>query len=44
MRKISKGRYRYEMLLHLPTTQCACADFEDFANQRNGDGRCEKDL
>jgi hypothetical protein len=27
---------------HLPTTQCACADFVDFAMQRNG-GR-EKDL
>jgi hypothetical protein len=21
---------------HLPTTQCACADFVDFATQRNG--------
>jgi hypothetical protein len=28
---------------HLPTTQCACADFGDFAKQRNGGGR-EKDL
>jgi hypothetical protein len=27
----------------LPTTQCACADFVDFATQRNGGGR-EKDL
>jgi hypothetical protein len=26
------------MALHLPTTQCACADFEDFAKQRNGGG------
>jgi hypothetical protein len=23
---------------HLPTTQCACADFGDFATQRNGGG------
>jgi hypothetical protein len=23
---------------HLPTTQCACADLEDFARQRNGGG------
>jgi hypothetical protein len=23
---------------HLPTTQCACADFEDFAKQHNGGG------
>jgi hypothetical protein len=23
---------------HLPTTQCACADFGDFAKQRNGGG------
>jgi hypothetical protein len=29
-------------LSHLPTTQCACADFWDFAKQRNGGGR-EKD-
>jgi hypothetical protein len=30
---------------HLPTTQCACAEFEDFAKQRNnGGGRREKDL
>jgi hypothetical protein len=28
---------------HLPTTQCACADFVDFAKQYNGGGR-EKDL
>jgi hypothetical protein len=27
---------------HLPTTQCACADFVDFATQRNGSH--EKDL
>jgi hypothetical protein len=25
-------------VLHLPTTQCACADFGDFAKQRNGSG------
>jgi hypothetical protein len=25
-------------LSHLPTTQCACADFGDFAKQRNGGG------
>jgi hypothetical protein len=31
--------------LHLPTRQCACAEFEDFAKQRNGGGgRREKDL
>jgi hypothetical protein len=29
---------------HLPTTQCACADFVDFATQRNGGGGREKDL
>jgi hypothetical protein len=29
---------------HLPTTQCECADFGDFAKQRNGDGGHEKDL
>jgi hypothetical protein len=29
---------------HLPTTQCACADFGDFAKQRNGCGGREKDL
>jgi hypothetical protein len=29
---------------HLPTTQCACADFWDFAKQRNGSGGREKDL
>jgi hypothetical protein len=23
---------------HLTTTQCACAEFEDFAKQRNGGG------
>jgi hypothetical protein len=28
--------------LHLPTTQCACADFGDFAKQRNGSGGREK--
>jgi hypothetical protein len=31
-------------LSHLPTTQCACADFWDFAKQRNGGGGREKDL
>jgi hypothetical protein len=30
--------------LHLPTTQCACAEFEDFAKQRNGGSGREKDL
>jgi hypothetical protein len=30
-------------VLHLPTTQCACADFGDFAKQRNGGGSREKD-
>jgi hypothetical protein len=29
---------------HLPTTQCACAEFEDFAKQCNGGGGREKDL
>jgi hypothetical protein len=29
---------------HLPTTQCACANFWDFAKQRNGGGGREKDL
>jgi hypothetical protein len=29
----------FEIVLILPTTQCACADFEDFASQRNGGGR-----
>jgi hypothetical protein len=30
---------------HLPTTtQCACADFGDFAKQRNCGGAREKDL
>jgi hypothetical protein len=29
-------------LSHLPTTQCACVDFGDFAKQHNGGG-CEKD-
>jgi hypothetical protein len=31
-------------ILHLPTTQCSCADFGDFAKQRNGGGSREKDL
>jgi hypothetical protein len=32
-------------VLHLPTTQCACADFGDFAKRRNnGGGSREKDL
>jgi hypothetical protein len=29
---------------HLPTTQCTCADFGDFAKERNGGGGREKDL
>jgi hypothetical protein len=29
--------------LHLPTTQCACAELSDFAKQRNGSGGREKD-
>jgi hypothetical protein len=29
---------------HLPTTQCACAEIEDFAKQRNGGSGREKDL
>jgi hypothetical protein len=29
---------------HLPTTQCAFAEFEDFAKQCNGGGGREKDL
>jgi hypothetical protein len=29
---------------HLPTTQCACMEFGDFAKQRNGGGGREKDL
>jgi hypothetical protein len=28
----------------LPTTQCACVEFKDFAKQRNGGGGREKDL
>jgi hypothetical protein len=28
---------------HLPTTQCVCVDFVDFATQRNGGHGCEKD-
>jgi hypothetical protein len=40
MRTISKGRNGS----HLPTTQCACADFVDFAKQRNGRRCREKDL
>jgi hypothetical protein len=37
--------HRYHAVTpHLPTTQCACPDFGDFAKQRNGDGDCEKDL
>jgi hypothetical protein len=31
-------------LSHLSTSQCACADFGDFAKQRNGGGSREKDL
>jgi hypothetical protein len=31
-------------VLHLPTTQCACADFCNFAKQRNGGSGHEKDL
>jgi hypothetical protein len=38
------GHCRYVNDLHLPTTQCACADFGDFAKQRNGDSSREKDL
>jgi hypothetical protein len=29
---------------HLPTTQCACADFVEFAMQRNGGSGRGKDL
>jgi hypothetical protein len=32
------------MVLHLPTTQCSSAEFEDFAKQRNSGGGCEIDL
>jgi hypothetical protein len=35
---------RYENVLHLPVTQCACADFGDFAKQRNGGSGRENDL
>jgi hypothetical protein len=37
---------RFRNCLYLPTTQCACAEFEDFAKQYNGGGGggCEKDL
>jgi hypothetical protein len=28
---------------HLPTTQCACEHFGDFAKERNGGGGREKD-
>jgi hypothetical protein len=28
---------------YLPTTQCACADFVDFAMQHNGGGGRKKD-
>jgi hypothetical protein len=31
-------------LSHLPTTQCECVDFRDFAKQRNGGGGREKNL
>jgi hypothetical protein len=31
-------------VLHLPTTQCACVNFRDFAKQRNGGRSREKDL
>jgi hypothetical protein len=31
----------FEMVL-IPTTQCACADFVDFATQRNGGGAVKK--
>jgi hypothetical protein len=34
----------FPKLSHLPTTQCACADFRDFAKQCNGGGGREKDL
>jgi hypothetical protein len=44
---VNENHFEREMSLrngaHLPTTQCACADFMDFAMQRNGGGR-EKDL
>jgi hypothetical protein len=30
--------------LNLPTIQCACADFSNFAKQRNGGRGHEKDL
>jgi hypothetical protein len=30
--------------VHLPTTQCACAESEDFTRQSNGGGGREKDL
>jgi hypothetical protein len=30
-------------VLHLPTTQCACEDFWNFAKQRNGGGSREQD-
>jgi hypothetical protein len=44
MRTISKGHGRYEMALIYQLAQCACAEFEDFAKQRNGGGGREKDL
>jgi hypothetical protein len=34
----------FRNFLHLPTTQCACAEFLDFAKQLNGGGGREKDL
>jgi hypothetical protein len=32
------------VLIYHPPTQCACADFGDFAKQRNGDDDHEKHL
>jgi hypothetical protein len=39
-----KGAMSLRNGLQLPTTQCTCAEFEDFAKQCNGGGSREKDL
>jgi hypothetical protein len=41
MRTISKGRCRYDWF-SFTNHQCACADFVDFATQRNGGRGREK--
>jgi hypothetical protein len=36
--RTSRNDNAISKLSHLPTTQCACADFVDFARQCNGGG------